>query len=214
MVDRDGYAIEPARVEGVRAFPVPYTRKQLQRFLGVANQVRGFIYNLAPMAAPLYGLQNGGDGRLRGCDAAGDTAFEAVKEAAIEAAVPLRHTHDGADLVLSTDASSIGVGRVLRAGRPQWRALAGGVRQQAVQRGPAQLDDGRARRVCGEVGAAAVAPHVGRPPLHDRDRPPQPPVRRPQRVAQGDACGGGDQQRRPVSVASPATPREYARPPS
>lgn len=48
--------MDPAKVEAVLAWPVPETRKQLQRFLGFANFYRRFIRGYSAVAAPLTAL--------------------------------------------------------------------------------------------------------------------------------------------------------------
>ncbi len=47
---------DPAKVEAVAKWPVPDTRKALQRFLGFANFYRRFIRNFGQVAAPLTAL--------------------------------------------------------------------------------------------------------------------------------------------------------------
>ncbi len=56
VVERGQLRADPAKVEAVKNWPVPSTRKELQRFLGFANFYRRFIKNYSRIAAPLSQL--------------------------------------------------------------------------------------------------------------------------------------------------------------
>ena len=48
--------MDPAKVDAVMCWPVPETRKKLQKFLGFANFYRRFIRNYSSIAGPLTAL--------------------------------------------------------------------------------------------------------------------------------------------------------------
>lgn len=53
-----GGAVKPvqAKIEAIASFPVPFTRRELQRFLGMAGYYRSFCKNFSAVAAPLTDL--------------------------------------------------------------------------------------------------------------------------------------------------------------
>lgn len=53
VVEKGMLRADPAKVEAVKRWPVPTSRKELQRFLGVANFYRRFVRNYRRIAAPL-----------------------------------------------------------------------------------------------------------------------------------------------------------------
>ena len=56
VVQRGQLQADPEKVRAVSEWPVPTTRKQLQRFLGFANFYRRFIRDYSRVAAPLTQL--------------------------------------------------------------------------------------------------------------------------------------------------------------
>ncbi|KAI7791583.1 hypothetical protein IRJ41_025951 [Triplophysa rosa] len=56
ILSTSGIQADPAKTEAVAEWPVPDTRKGLQRFLGFANFYRRFIRNFGQIAAPLTAL--------------------------------------------------------------------------------------------------------------------------------------------------------------
>ncbi|KAL0199846.1 hypothetical protein M9458_003033, partial [Cirrhinus mrigala] len=56
VISAQGVAMNPQKLEAVRAWPLPTSLKQLQRFLGFANFYRRFIRGLSSTAAPLTAL--------------------------------------------------------------------------------------------------------------------------------------------------------------
>ena len=49
---------EPPKLEAVRTFPIPQTKKQVQTFLGLSGYYRKFIRDYAAVAVPLTDLTN------------------------------------------------------------------------------------------------------------------------------------------------------------
>lgn len=102
--------MDPAKVEAVKSWPVPDTRKQLQRFLGFANFYRRFIRNYSSIAAPLTMLTSP-KSPFRWSHAA-DTAFQTLKNRFSSA--PILQVPDiERQFVVEVDASDVGVGAVL-----------------------------------------------------------------------------------------------------
>ena len=91
-------------------WPVPTTRKLLQRFLGFANFYRRFIKNYARLAAPLTQLTS-----IRKAfvwSSAAQAAFNNLKEKFSSAPV-LVHPDPSLQFIVEVDASDTGVGAIL-----------------------------------------------------------------------------------------------------
>ncbi len=56
IISTRGIKPDPAKIEAVAMWPVPDSRKALQRFLGFANFYRRYIRNFGQIAAPLTAL--------------------------------------------------------------------------------------------------------------------------------------------------------------
>ncbi|KAJ9515548.1 hypothetical protein QJQ45_021635 [Haematococcus lacustris] len=56
IVGSKGIAVDPAKVQVVKEWPMPRNLKDLQAFLGLANYFRRFIPNFSSLAAPLTNL--------------------------------------------------------------------------------------------------------------------------------------------------------------
>ncbi len=56
IISAEGIKADPAKVRAVAKWPIPDSRKALQRFLGFANFYRRFIRNFSLVAAPLTAL--------------------------------------------------------------------------------------------------------------------------------------------------------------
>jgi hypothetical protein len=114
-LNADGLTPLDSHVAAVRDFPRPPDLKGLQRFLGMLNFYRRFMPGLARTVAPLTDATKGKPkGNLK-WSAAMANAFEAAKEALINA-VPLHHPDPEARISLATDASDTHIGAVLQ----QW----------------------------------------------------------------------------------------------
>lgn len=97
-------------MEAVQNWPVPTTRKQLQRFLGFANFYRRFIRGHSQIAAPLTQLTSLKQTYTWTTEA--DKAFTELKHRFTHAPV-LVHPDPGQQFVVEVDASDSGVGAVL-----------------------------------------------------------------------------------------------------
>ncbi len=111
-VDSNGLSPLPSKVEAIRDFPPPNSKRQVQRFLGMVNFYRRFIPNCADRMLPLTNLLSGPKGPL---ELTGEAlvAFDRVKTALADATL-LTHPAPEAQLSLMVDASSVAVGAVLQ----------------------------------------------------------------------------------------------------
>nr|VZI46136.1 unnamed protein product [Spirometra erinaceieuropaei] len=112
QVDSEGLRPLPSKVETVRNFPPPTSKRQLQRFLGMVNFYRRFLPNCADLMLPLTNMLSGPKGPL---ELTGEalTAFERIKNSLADATL-LTHPAPEAQLSLMVDASTVAVGAVLQ----------------------------------------------------------------------------------------------------
>ncbi|XP_078232769.1 uncharacterized protein LOC144583210 [Pogona vitticeps] len=109
-----GGVIKPleAKIEAVRDWPRPNTKKKVKSFLGLVGYYRKFIPRFSEMAAPLTDLtRKKADDSIpwtSDCEA----AFQRLKEALINYPV-LRAPDFDREFIIYTDASNSGVGAVL-----------------------------------------------------------------------------------------------------
>ncbi|XP_078246340.1 uncharacterized protein LOC144588102 [Pogona vitticeps] len=109
-----GGMIKPleAKIEAVRDWPRPNTKKKVKSFLGLVGYYRKFIPRFSEIAAPLTDLtKKKADDRIpwtSDCEA----AFQRLKEALIHYPV-LRAPDFDREFIIYTDASNSGVGAVL-----------------------------------------------------------------------------------------------------
>ena len=110
IVGEGSVQMDPAKVSAVAAWPIPESRKQLQRFLGFANFYRRFIRGYSTVAAPLTALTSS---KMPFCwSSTAAAAFQALK-ARFTSAPILRMPDPARQYVVEVDASDIGVGAVL-----------------------------------------------------------------------------------------------------
>lgn len=102
--------MDPAKVSAVADWPIPSSRKQLQRFLGFANFYRRFIRNYSQVAAPLTALTSVLRPFLWDTDA--QDAFDRLKSLFISAPI-LIQPDASLQFIVEVDASDTGVGAVL-----------------------------------------------------------------------------------------------------
>ncbi|XP_024654489.2 uncharacterized protein LOC106675134 [Maylandia zebra] len=101
---------DPVKVTAVVQWPVPASRRHLQRFLGFANFYRRFVRNYSQVAAPLTRLTSPKLPFIWSQEAG--AAFTKLK-ALFTSAPVLVHPDPGRQFILEVDASDIGVGAVL-----------------------------------------------------------------------------------------------------
>ncbi|BHF60215.1 hypothetical protein SprV_0100317800 [Sparganum proliferum] len=112
QVDSEGLRPLPSKVDAVRNFPPPTSKRQLQRFLGMVNFYRRYLPNCADLMLPLTNILSGPKGPL---ELTGEalTAFERIKNSLADATL-LTHPAPEAQLSLMVDASTVAVGAVLQ----------------------------------------------------------------------------------------------------
>jgi transposase InsO family protein len=101
----------PEKVECIREFHLPSSKKSLQSFLGLAGFYRRFIPSFATVLSPLYDLLKGGVRWSWGDKE--ETAFEEIKRRLCDQPVVLRLPIQGVEFEISTDASDLGLGAIL-----------------------------------------------------------------------------------------------------
>ncbi|BHF81015.1 hypothetical protein SprV_0702414400 [Sparganum proliferum] len=111
-VDAQGLRPLSSKVEAIRDFPPPTSKRQLQRSLGMVNFYRRFLPNCADLMLPLTNLLSGPKGplELRGHAL---TAFDRIKTFLADATL-LTHPAPEVPLSLMVDASTVAVGAVLQ----------------------------------------------------------------------------------------------------
>ncbi len=110
IISTRGIKPDPAKVEAVAMWPVPDSRKALQRFLGFANFYRRYIRNFGQIAAPLTALTSTKVIFRWNPDA--QVAFDALKSRFVSAPVLLVPDPES-QFIVEVDASDVGVGAVL-----------------------------------------------------------------------------------------------------
>ena len=102
--------MDPAKVDAVRCWQVPETRKKLQQFLGFANFYRRFIHNYSSIAAALTALTSSKSSF--GWSHSADMVFQTLRDRF--SSVPILQVPDAEwQSVVEVDASDMGVGAVL-----------------------------------------------------------------------------------------------------
>jgi len=113
-VNKDGIRIPDARVETIRDFPRPESKKELERFLGMFAFVHRFVKHASAIVSPLQALKKAKTVRQfkKSWTGIQETAFEEAKKAIIKATL-LAHPQFDAPTEIWTDASDLAVGAVL-----------------------------------------------------------------------------------------------------
>ena len=85
VVSHNGVAVDPGKIDAIRAWPVPASARDLRSFLGLANYYRDHVENFSHRAGPLTDLLAAG--RSFAWDDAADVAFKDLKTALTAAPV-------------------------------------------------------------------------------------------------------------------------------
>ncbi|KAI2647704.1 Transposon Tf2-6 polyprotein [Labeo rohita] len=106
VISSQGVAMDPQKLEAVRAWPLPTSLKQLQRFLGFANFYRRFIQGFSATAAPLTALTRPSRGEFQ----LTPEAISAFKKLCLlfTTAPILIHPNPDKPFVVEVDASDVG----------------------------------------------------------------------------------------------------------
>ena len=110
IVSNKGVAVDPAKTEAVRSFPIPRDTTSVRSFLGLANYYRRFIKGFAQIAAPMNNLLKSDTPFCWTTDC--QDAFERLKDALTSAPV-LAYPDFDKEFILSTDASGHALGFIL-----------------------------------------------------------------------------------------------------
>ncbi|CAM5092907.1 unnamed protein product [Natator depressus] len=103
---------EPAKVEVIRDWPAPHTKKQVQAFMGMAGYYRRFVPHFSAIATPITELCKKGKPDKVVWTEQCQEAFRALKEALVSGPVLANPDFDK-PFVVFTDASDTGLGAVL-----------------------------------------------------------------------------------------------------
>ena len=110
IVSKDGIKINPEKVEVVKNFEAPKTRKDLKKFLGVINFYHHFFKDMGKVAAPLYEVCSLKQKFKWGIPQ--EKAFETLKVQMCEA-ITLYYPDFSKPFLLRTDASDYGISGTL-----------------------------------------------------------------------------------------------------
>ena len=110
IIDAKGIHVDPDKVKAIRKFPAPTNITELQRFMGMVNQLAKFIPSLADGNAPLRHLLRKDTTWV--WDQPQQSAFEQIKELLTSPPV-LAHYEPKRPTVIAADASNTGIGAVL-----------------------------------------------------------------------------------------------------
>ncbi|KAL6726387.1 hypothetical protein Aduo_008362 [Ancylostoma duodenale] len=116
MINQEGVATDPGKVEKIREYPRPQNVAQLRTFLGMASYYRKFIFKFARITECLYQLTSP-KAQWRWTERE-EKAFEEMKSKLTQAPILAQPDMEGAanesnPFVIFTDASTHGLGAVL-----------------------------------------------------------------------------------------------------
>ena len=114
-VSIEGLNVLDSKVEAIREYPIPTTRRDLKRFLGLANYYHRFVPKIAEITAPLNELSGGPKSTNRAKINLKDRHIQAFKntKAILAHTTTLSYEDHNKPLMLFSDASDTHVGAVL-----------------------------------------------------------------------------------------------------
>ena len=123
LVNQQGVAPDPEKVKAIVEMKLPVNVAEVRRFLGMVNQLGKFSPQLADKTKPLRDLLSLKNEWI--WEDSQDKAFKEIKEMLSTAPV-LALYEPGRESVVSADATSYGIGAVLRQRQPEgeWRPIA------------------------------------------------------------------------------------------
>ena len=110
LIDKEGISQDPTKIAAIKDMPPPKNIKELQRFLGMVNQLGKFSSNISTISAPLQMLLSKNQAWLWGPDQS-DSYRQLQNE--LTAPKVLRHYDPQAPTKISANASSYGIRAVL-----------------------------------------------------------------------------------------------------
>ena len=114
-IDKNGLSPLDSKVEAIKNFPLPTTKRQLQKFCGMLSFYFRFSKNLADILSPLYKLGAAAkfkNSKLNWSDE-NKNSFQQAKNSLANATL-LAHPNPKAQLSIFADSSSTAVGAVLQ----------------------------------------------------------------------------------------------------
>ena len=116
QISPDGISADPSKVQAIRDWPVPTTKRQLLIYLGTSNYLRKYVDNFSKIASPLHRLTRKNTPFIwsETCQ----TAFDTLKTAITSSPV-LGHIEQREPFWVETDASDFAVGCVLSQLNPE-----------------------------------------------------------------------------------------------
>ena len=66
IITPEGIRSDPSKIQAIVNYPVPKTKTELQRFLGMSNFVSDFCVNFSLISSPLYKLTSGESDKMHG----------------------------------------------------------------------------------------------------------------------------------------------------
>ena len=108
-MDADGIHVDPEKVKAIREFPQPKNITELQRLLGMLNQLAKFASELVSITAPLRALLRKDTQWSWGPTQ--EMAFQQIKKLLTSSPV-LAHYSTQRETVIAADASNSGLGAV------------------------------------------------------------------------------------------------------
>lgn len=100
---------DPDKIHAVKEFPVPLSRKQVRRFIGMTGWYRRFISNYASLASALTETLKGGPNTKFVFSSDALNSFEMLKDALTSAPI-LTNPDFSLSFIIQCDASTTGVG--------------------------------------------------------------------------------------------------------
>ena len=110
VVSREGIAVDPVKIEAVSKWAAPTNVTEIRSFLGLAGYYRRFVEGFSRLAAPLTALTRKGKKFEWSENCA--KSFQELKDRLTSAPI-LTLPNEGADYVIYSDASKLGLGAVL-----------------------------------------------------------------------------------------------------
>ena len=110
IISASGLAVDPAKTAAIRDFPAPSSVTDLQRFLGMVNQLGKFLPGLAVMTEQLRGLLRKDTAWM--WEEPQQLAFENIKSQLTSSGI-LAHYDPKRPTIVAADASANGLGVVL-----------------------------------------------------------------------------------------------------
>ena len=110
VIDANGIYADPNKIKAIKDFPAPMNVTELQRFMGMVNQLAKFIPNLAEVNAPLRELLRKNTVWIWSQHQ--ELAFQRIKEMLVSPQV-LAHYDPKKPTIIAADACNSGIGAVL-----------------------------------------------------------------------------------------------------